>query len=127
MSKCKSYTVGTYPISLKWNVVRGDTAKLVVEFFEDDEKTYIDTSGWTFQSSAFNPASGIVDDLDVSVDQGFVTLIADPFVTEGWGSASSNKVASLRFDLQVINNLGETWTPIVGTISVVGDVTGADL
>lgn len=127
MGKCKSYTVGASPINLKWNVVRGDTAKLVVEFFENDEKTYLDIFGWTFQSSAFNPISRLVDDLEVVVGQGFVTLVADPFITEGWGEDSFGKVANLRFDLQIINDQGETWTPIVGTISVAGDVTGASL
>lgn len=127
MGKCKSYTVGASPINLKWNVVRGDTAKLVVEFFENDESTYVDTSNWIFQASAYNPLSGLVDELDVSANNGLATIIADPIITEGWGELVFGKVANLKFDLQIINDLGETWTPIVGTICVVGDITGASI
>jgi hypothetical protein len=36
-------------------------------------------------------------------------------------------VAELTFDLQVVIENETVWTPVIGTISVIGDVTGGSL
>jgi hypothetical protein len=125
-SICKPSNFGADPVNIKWNVVRGDTAKLRVEFLEEDEKTFVDTNGWIFEATAFNPKTESFDDLEISAYSGYVEVLADPDITEFWGTGILSKVAELSFDLQVtISN--DVWTPIVGTISVIGDVTGARL
>ena len=45
---------GATPANIQWTVVRGDDATLKVEFFEDDETTYFDTSDWTFTATAYD-------------------------------------------------------------------------
>jgi hypothetical protein len=125
-SLCKPSNFGADPINIKWDVVRGDTAKLRVEFLEEDELTFIDTDGWLFEATAFNPAFKSFDELEVSVYSGYVEVLAEPDITEFWGTGISSKVAELNFDLQV-TIADEVWTPIVGTISVIGDVTGGRL
>lgn len=114
---------GQKPISLKWNVVRGDTAKLRVEFLENDEATYFDISDWTFASSAYDSKGDAVDELDVTVGDGYVDIIAASDTTENWGVGFSSVVAELAFDLEItIGN--DIWTPIIGTIVVSADITG---
>lgn len=114
---------GQKPISLKWNVVRGDTAKLRVEFLENDEVTYFDISDWTFASSAYDSKGDAVDELDVTIGDGYVDIIAASDITENWGVGFSSVVAELAFDLEItIGN--DIWTPIIGTIVVSADITG---
>jgi hypothetical protein len=127
MSKCAPKAFGADPVSIKWNVVRGDTAMLSVQFLEDDEKTFLDTSDWEFSATAYDPSTGLVDDLEVNPASGAVEIVAPAFITEGWGVGPGGQVASLRFDLQVITSEDFTWTPVIGTISVIGDVTGGNL
>jgi hypothetical protein len=114
---------GQKPINLKWNVVRGDTAKLRIEFLENDESTYLDISDWTFASSSYDTKGEALDELDVVVGTGYVDIIADSDITENWGVGFSSVVAELAFDLEVIID-NEIWTPIIGTIVVAADVTG---
>lgn len=117
---------GSNPINLKWNVVRGDTAKLRVQFLENDETTIFNTSGWEYASSAYDNRGDILDDLDVVVRNGYIDIIAPSDVTENWGTGSASVVAELAFDLQITID-DEIWTPIIGTINVLGDVTGGSL
>jgi hypothetical protein len=42
---------GATPANIQWTVVRGDSATLKVEFFEDDESTTYDTSDWTYSAT----------------------------------------------------------------------------
>ena len=42
---------GADPARIKWQIVRGDTSPLRVEFLEDDEITYFDTSDWSFEAT----------------------------------------------------------------------------
>jgi hypothetical protein len=115
---------GQKPINLKWNIVRGDTAKLKIEFLENDEVTYFDISDWTFASSAYDSKGDIVDELDVTVGTGYVEIIAPDDITETWGEGFSSVIAELGFDLEVtVEN--EIWTPVVGTIVVAADITGS--
>ena len=51
--------------------------------------------------------------------------MAPASITELWGTGYKSVVTELTFDLQVTID-GETiWTPLIGTISVLGDITGS--
>jgi hypothetical protein len=126
MSSSISQSYGLTPINVKWNVVRGDTAELLIEFLENDEVTGADIDGWTFEATSYDFKGDILDELDVESEGSSVMIIAPADVTEGWGSGYSSVVAEVAFDLQVTYN-NKIWTPIVGTINVIGDITGADL
>ena len=114
---------GQKPISLKWNVVRGDTAKLKVEFLENDESTSFDISDWEFASSAYDSKGDVVDELEVIVSEKYVEIVAASDITENWGTGFSTVIAELAFDLEITVG-DEIWTPIIGTIVVAADVTG---
>jgi hypothetical protein len=117
---------GASPIGIQWTVVRGDTANLAVQFFEDDETTLWNTTGWTYKATAYDPTGDYLDDIFVSMSNGILTLTAPGSVTENWGSKYKSIVAQLPFDLQIIiPEDGEdiTWTPLIGTICVMGDIT----
>ena len=120
--------VGADPMTLKWNVVRGDTAVLRVEFYEPDEETVFDTTGWRFEAAAYEYAVDITDPLSVSSGDGYVEVTASADVTSNWGAGrGGSRVSELGFDVQVTMANNVIWTPVVGTISVIGDVTGANL
>jgi len=121
---------GASPANIKWSVVRGDTATLKVEFFEDDEITAYDTSEWTYKATAYDSTGDILDELTATSGEGYVEILAPASVTENWGSAKYRSVvAELQFDLQVVieggsgQNVDTVWTPVIGTICVLGDVT----
>jgi len=117
---------GATPANIQWTVVRGDDATLKVEFFEDDEVTYFDTSDWTFSATAYDTAGDVLDELTVEDYDGYVEIKASAETTENWGASYATVVAELPFDLQVVIDDGAnetTWTPVVGTICVIGDIT----
>lgn len=119
---------GATPANIQWTVVRGDSATLKIEFFEDDESTYWDTDGWTFSSTAFDPSGEILDELNVIDEEGYVTISISSDITLNWGTQYKSVVAELPFDLQVTipGGSGEEdiiWTPVTGTICVLGNVT----
>ena len=123
---------GADPARIKWQIVRGDTSPLRVEFLQDDEVTYFDISDWTFEATSYDPQSDALDSLEVSRGTGYVDITAPASITELWGLGYKSVVTELTFDLQVtidgpnINMTGPTiWTPLIGTISVIGDVTGS--
>jgi hypothetical protein len=113
---------GADPKVAQWNVVRGDTASIRVEFLEDDEVTFIDTSGWTYLATAFNPIANESVSLNVVASEGYVDITATPEQTAEWGFGYSTVVAELPFDLQVTTD-EIVWTPVIGTICVLSDVT----
>ena len=128
----KSYIVsdtekfGANPATIQWNVVRGDTATLKVDFLEDDETTKWNTSAWSFKATAYDPTGDILDEMLVTATTGSVTITAPASMTLNWGTAYKTIVAELPFDLQAqIPVAGEdtVWTPVVGTICVLGNVT----
>lgn len=120
---CPEDLFGSNPIIIKWNVVRGDTAKLRIQFLEDDELTVYNTSNWEYASSAYDSRGDVLDKLEVIQGNGYIEIVASSDITENWGTGVSAIVAELAFDLEVIID-DEVWTPIVGTIRVIGDVTG---
>jgi hypothetical protein len=120
-------SIGAKPASIKWQVVRGDTSVLRVEFYEKDEKSFYDTTGWTFASTAYDRKTQSLDDLDVDIFDGYITITATPEISEKWGSGFGDRVAQLDFDVQVTIDEENIWTPVVGIISVIGDVSGRTL
>lgn len=121
-----TYKFGANPANIQWNVVRGDTATLKVDFLDDDEITKWNTNTWSYKATAYDPVGDVLDELLVTATTGSVTLTAPASMTLSWGSAYKTVVAELPFDLQVQMELaGEdtVWTPVVGTIRVLGDIT----
>jgi hypothetical protein len=128
MSKRNSLlNLGVKPVNIRWNVTRGDTSSIRVQFLQNDEATSVDISGWKFEATAFNQRDRIFDELEVKVEGSDIIITANADLTEFWGSGIKTTVAELTFDLQVIIDPLTVWTPIVGTILVIGDVTGGRL
>ncbi len=127
--------VGASPINIQWKVVRGDTATLKIEFLEDDEVTPIDISDWTFLSSSYDNSGDTLDELTVEKYTGYVIITALSETTKLWGTGYRNTVLELPFDLEIIIPNDEsgaiepeiTWTPVIGTIVVLSDITGTGL
>jgi len=107
--------------------VRGDTASLEVEFLEIDETTPFDTDGWTYKATSYDATGSILDDLPVTATTGVAVITVDPCITEKWGTAYKTVVAELPFDLQItipaVTGEPTVWTPVIGTICVLGDIT----
>jgi hypothetical protein len=114
---------GAEPVSLKWKVVRGDTARLRVEFWQNDETTKYDTSTWTYLSSVYDIKGDTLNSLNVTTGTGYVDITATPEMTATWGTGYNAVAAELSFDLQITIDADTVWTPILGTIVVLSDVT----
>jgi len=124
MTMCGPEIFGADPARIKWNVVRGDTASIRVEFLDNDEVTYFDTSDWEYVASSYDPKGDIIDELTVTPGNGYVDIIAGPDLTQYWGTGYGSALAELNFDLQV--TIDDTvWTPVIGNILVIGDVSGS--
>ena len=127
--------VGASPINIQWKVVRGDTATLRIDFLEDDEVTPINISTWTFVSSSYDSSGDTLDELTVEKYTGYVIITALSETTKLWGTGYRNTVLELPFDLEIIIPNDEsgsiepeiTWTPVIGTIVVLSDITGTGL
>jgi len=119
---------GASPANIQWTVVRGNDATLKVEFFEDDETTAYDTDGWTYLSTAYDPTGEVLDELTVTEDDGYAIISIPADISTNWGTQYKSVVSELQFDLQVTipGGSGEEdtiWTPVIGTICVLGNVT----
>ena len=125
MNICGPEVFGADPARIKWSVVRGDTSPLRVEFLQDDEETYFDISDWTFEATSYDPQSDALDSLEVTPGNGYVDIMAPASITELWGTGYKSVVTELTFDLQVTIDEETVWTPLIGTISVLGDITGS--
>lgn len=122
MSSCEPEIFGADPVTIRWSVVRGDTSTVRVDFLNDDETTYLDIDDWEFVASAYDRKTDIIDELEVEAFDGYIVITAPAETTSFWGTTYGGVVAELSFDLQI--NIDETvWTPILGTISVFGDVS----
>ena len=116
---------GADPARIKWQVVRGDTSPLRIEFLEDDETTYFNTSDWIFEATSYDPQSDALDILETTPGNGYVDILVPSSITELWGKGYKSVVTELTFDLQVVIDNETTWTPVIGTITVLGDITGS--
>ena len=124
MTMCGPEIFGADPVRIKWNIVRGDTASLRVEFLDNDEVTYFDTSDWEYVASSYDPKGDIIDELIVNPGEGYVDIVAASDLTQFWGTGYGSALAELTFDLQVTIN-DTVWTPVIGNILVIGDVSGS--
>lgn len=127
MTLCSPEIFGADPANIIWQVVRGDTAKIRVEFLNDDEVTHYDTSGWQYSATTYDFRGDVLDELTVNEFSGYVDIIAPSEITELWGVGYRSAVAELAFDLQVTIDSDTVWTPVLGTIRVLADVTGGSL
>ena len=125
MTLCAPEIFGADPARIKWNIVRGDTSPLRVEFLQDDEVTYFDTSDWTYEATSYDPQSDFLDYLEITPGVGYVDIMAPASITQFWGTGFKSVVTELTFDLQVTIDEETIWTPLIGTISVIGDITGS--
>ena len=126
-SACAPEIFGADPANIKWQIVRGDTSPLRVEFYENNEVTPYDTSDWEYSATAYDFRGDVLDELEVSAGSGYVEITAPAEITALWCTGYSTVVAELAFDLQVIVDDNTVWTPVIGTITVLGDVTGGSL
>jgi hypothetical protein len=126
-SSCSPEIFGADPANIKWRIVRGDTSPLKVEFFENDEVTPYDTDGWEYAATTYDFRGDVLDELEVESGDGYVDILAPADITALWGIGYSSVVAELAFDLQVTIDNETVWTPVIGTITVLGDVTGGSL
>lgn len=126
MTSCcpEDTTFGADPLNARWTIVRGDTASFRVQFVEDDEVTAYDTTGWTYLSYTYNFKGEVLDQLTVTTGATYVDIIAPKTITQTWGTGYTKVVAELAFDLQVTKADGTVWTPIIGTITVLGETKG---
>jgi len=124
MTLCGPEVFGADPVRIKWQVVRGDNAKIRIEFLENDETTYYDIDDWTFLATTYDAKGDILDELEIIAGDGYIDVLANPEITEFWGTGYSSVTAELMFDVQVTIDDGTVWTPVIGTISVLGDVSG---
>ena len=127
MTLCSPEVFGADPANINWKVVRGDTSPLRIEFLENDEVTLFDTTGWEFAATAYDFRGDVLDELEVVPGSGFVEITAPAEITALWGTGYRSPAAELAFDLQVTIDGVTVWTPVLGTITVLGDVTGGSL
>lgn len=130
MTICTPEKLGADPANIQWRVVRGDSASIVIEFLEDDEVTYFDTSTWTFKATAYDPKTDVLDELEVIPGTGTARIEIHPSVSELWGTGYSSVVSELMFDLQVTipaSPISTVWTPVIGTIYALGNVSPGGL
>lgn len=125
--------LGATPANIQWTVVRGDSSTLDVKFLQDDEVTGWNISTWAFSSTAYDSTGDILDELKVTVSGHTATIFISSDITQNWGSKYTSVVAELPFDLQatIPKATGETedtvWTPVIGSICVLGDITPGGL
>lgn len=118
---------GSDPAYIQWKIVRGDTAVLKVEFLNNDEVTPFDISDWEFAATTYDYKGDFLDELEVSVIDGYVEITAPAEITSLWGQGYKSVVLELPFDLQVTIDDEVIWTPVLGTIKVLADVTAGSL
>jgi hypothetical protein len=118
---------GADPVQPKWQIVRGDTATMRIEFLQDDEKTYYDTTGWTYRSSTYDLKGSVLNSLQVSHGDGYVEITALPSITSTWGTGYKQISSELLFDIEVTTSDNRVWTPVIGNIVVLSDVSGVNI
>jgi hypothetical protein len=124
MNNCGPDIFGADPARVKWQVVRGDTSSIRIEFLENDEVSHYNISDWEFSSTAYDSRGDVLDELETAAGTGYVDITAPASMTALWGRGYSSVVNELIFDLQVTLNDGTIWTPVLGTITVFADISG---
>jgi len=130
MNNCCSdnQILGSDPISIRWNIVEGDTGSLTVDFFENNEVDRFDMTGWVFQSTVFDPKTNSTYVLDVeTLENGSIVITADASTTSSWGNQLPFQTKQLQFDIQGVFEGTVVWTPVIGTIVLIGDVSTTEV
>jgi hypothetical protein len=127
MTLCAEDVLGSSPVNVKWNIVRGDTATLRIDFLEDDEVTPYNISSWVIESTVYNPKTGARNDLEITKNSGWIVVTARADITAQWGDGFRYRVNELNFDVEVTLADGTVWTPVVGVVSLISDISGARL
>jgi hypothetical protein len=127
MTLCAEDVLGSSPVNVKWNIVRGDTATLRIDFLEDDEVTPYNISSWVIESTVYNPKTGARNDLEITKNTGWIVVTARADITAQWGDGFRYRVNELNFDVEVTLADGTVWTPVVGVVSLISDISGARL
>jgi hypothetical protein len=127
MTLCAEDVLGSSPVNVKWNIVRGDTATLRIDFLQDDEVTPYNISSWVIESTVYNPKTGARNDLEITKNSGWIVVTARADLTAQWGDGFRYRVNELNFDVEVTLADGTVWTPVVGVVSLISDISGARL
>ena len=123
------YDVGNKPPTVKWTVVRGDTAAFKA-YVTDDNKSPLNISDWTISMKIKrpnNPSTNVIITDDATV---ILTLspAADPDDLPGEFTVSLTDSESLIletgdiFDVQ-LSQPGTVWTVCQGSMNILEDVT----
>lgn len=113
--------VGEAPAKIIWNLVRGDDSSIDITLLADDGLP-MNTDGWTYFSKA--SYNGTLYSLNTTSVDHVVTIKATANTTALWGEGkTTNPAAQLPFDLEAIRDDGTKWTPVIGRIVVVPDIT----
>jgi hypothetical protein len=119
MTLCAEDVLGSSPVNVKWNIVRGDTATLRIDFLEEDEVTPYNISSWVIESTVYNPKTGARNDLEITKNSGWIVVTARADITAQWGDGFRYRVNELNFDVEVTLADGTVWTPVVGVVSLI--------
>lgn len=124
-----SYDVGNRPPTVKWTVVRGDTAAFKA-YVTDDAKAPLNLSEWTISMHIKRPNN--IADLGVITDNALLVLSltpeADPDDLPGEFTVSLASSESFVletgdiFDVQ-LSQPGTVWTVCQGSMNILEDVT----
>jgi hypothetical protein len=127
MTLCAEDVLGSTPVNIEWNIVRGDTATLRVDFLEEDEVTVYDITNWVIEATVYNPKNAVTNELEITKNNGWIVVTAEADLTSQWGGGTRYRANELNFDIQVTLQDNTVWTPVIGVISLISDVTGASL
>jgi hypothetical protein len=120
MSAIDAYA-GESPAKIVWNIVRGDDSSIEITLLDDNGQP-LSAYGWSYASKA--RGSSQLYSLTVTSVGNVVTVKAPSATTSLWGAgATTNPAAQLPFDLQVTKGDGSKWTPVIGKIVVIPDVS----
>jgi hypothetical protein len=117
---------GSIPLPVQWKVVRGDDASIRFMFYQDDGVTLQNTTGWTYAASAYDLKTSTKYTLTCVPGTSYVDVSVSSSVSTLWGTGVKPIVNELVFDVQTTVN-GLKTTIVLGSIPVIGDITGATL
>lgn len=113
------------PIKVQWAITKGDSASLETYFYELDEVTLFDTTGWSYVATVYDKYNDSLEELDVVSSNGYVKVIASSDKTGNWGPQVKFNTAELRVEVKAyVPQTGDdlVWTFINGTICLSSDV-----
>lgn len=122
-----SYSVGSTPPTVKWTVVKGDTASFRV-YVTDDNKDPLTIADWTIEMEIKRPT--VAGNFDDANPASVLTLYPVATAEDGDGeftvSLTSSESRSLNtgdiFDIELSDET-RVWTVARGTMIILEDVT----